>query len=101
MKWSDSPEEKKQPFILEKTQKHGVCRELLGKISKLQNQNDSRQVLEEMGTPQADVAEKLNTTKTVISRGENHAEIIKLFTLTKYAKGWARRLSSKFSRFKT
>jgi len=39
-----------------------------------------------MGATQADVAEKLNTTKSVISRMENHAGDIKLSTLTKYAK---------------
>lgn len=45
-----------------------------------------RQAREQMGATQADVAEKLNTTKSVISRMENHAEDIKLSTLTKYAK---------------
>ncbi|HAW80620.1 MAG TPA: transcriptional regulator, partial [Balneola sp.] len=36
-----------------------------------------RQARENMGATQADVAEKLNTTKSVISRMENHAEDIK------------------------
>lgn len=45
-----------------------------------------RQAREEMGVTQADLAHKLNTTKSVISRMENHAEDIKLSTLTKYAK---------------
>ncbi|MEQ8577661.1 MAG: helix-turn-helix transcriptional regulator [Balneola sp.] len=45
-----------------------------------------RQARENMGATQADVAEKLNTTKSVISRMENHADDIKLSTLTKYAK---------------
>jgi len=44
-----------------------------------------RQAREDMGATQAEVAKKLSTTKSVISRMENHAEDIKLSTLTKYA----------------
>ena len=42
-----------------------------------------RQAREEMG---AILAQKLKTTKSVISRMENHAEVIRLSTLSKYAK---------------
>ena len=60
------------------------------------------QAREEMGATQADVTEKLNITKSVISRMENHAEDIKLSIFVKYTKAfWARRLSSKFSKFTT
>ncbi len=45
-----------------------------------------RQAREELGATQAEVAVKLNTSKSVISRMENHAEDIKLSTLAKYAK---------------
>ncbi len=39
----------------------------------------------EAGLTQQQLAEKLNTQKTAISRIENHAEDIKLSTLKKYA----------------
>ncbi|MEX2633684.1 MAG: helix-turn-helix transcriptional regulator [Balneolales bacterium] len=45
-----------------------------------------RQAREEMGATQEQVAKKLKTTKSVISRMENHAEDIRLSTLSKYAK---------------
>ena len=51
-----------------------------------------RQARENMGATQADIAEKLNTTKSVISRMENHAEDIKLSTLTKYAKALGKKV---------
>lgn len=51
-----------------------------------------RQAREETGVTQADVAEKLNTTKSVISRMENHAEDIKLSTLTKYVKALGKKV---------
>jgi len=51
-----------------------------------------RQAREEMGATQADVAKKLNTTKSVISRMENHAEEIKLSTLTKNAKALGKKV---------
>jgi ribosome-binding protein aMBF1 (putative translation factor) len=44
-----------------------------------------RQAREELGATQSDIAQKMSTTKSVISRMENHAEDIKLSTLTKYA----------------
>ena len=40
---------------------------------------------EEAGLTQQQLAEKLNTQKTAISRIENHAEDIKLSTLKKFA----------------
>ena len=51
-----------------------------------------RQAREEMGATQEQVAKKLNTTKSVISRMENHAEDIRLSTLTKYAKALGRKV---------
>jgi IS30 family transposase len=44
---------------------------------------------------QAEVTEKLNMTKSVISRMENHAEDIKLSTLTKYAKALGKKVKLK------
>ena len=40
----------------------------------------------EAGMTQAEVAKKIRTTKSVISRIENHAEDIRLSTLEKFAK---------------
>lgn len=51
-----------------------------------------RQAREELGITQYDVAEKLNTTKSVISRMENHADDIRLSTLRKYAKALGKNL---------
>lgn len=51
-----------------------------------------RQAREQMGATQVDVAEKLNTTKSVISRMENHAEDFKLSTLVRYAKVLGKKL---------
>lgn len=51
-----------------------------------------RQAREEMGVTQQEVAQKLNTTKSVISRMENHAEDIRLSTLSKYAKALGRKI---------
>jgi len=48
-----------------------------------------------MGVTQAEVAEKLNTTKSGISRMENQAEDIKLSTLTKYAKTLGKKVKLK------
>ena len=45
-----------------------------------------RQAREEAGLTQEDVAQKLNTKKSAISRMENHAEDVRLSTLGKYAK---------------
>ncbi|WP_114985656.1 helix-turn-helix domain-containing protein [Cyclonatronum proteinivorum] len=51
-----------------------------------------RQAREEMGITQQEVAEKLNTSKSVISRMENHADDIRLSTLRKYAKALGRKV---------
>ena len=45
-----------------------------------------RQAREEAGLTQEEVAEKLNTKKSAISKMENHAENVRLSTLRKYAK---------------
>ncbi len=44
-----------------------------------------RQAREASGLTQEEIAEKLNTKKSAISRIENHAEDIKLSTLEKFA----------------
>lgn len=44
-----------------------------------------RQARESAGVTQEEVAKKLNTKKSAISRIENHAEDIRLSTLRKYA----------------
>jgi ribosome-binding protein aMBF1 (putative translation factor) len=44
-----------------------------------------RQAREKAGLTQEELAEKLGTKKTAISRIENHAEDIKLSTLAKFA----------------
>ena len=51
-----------------------------------------RQAREEAGLTQEEVAEKLNTKKSAISRMENHAEDVKLSTLGKYAKVLGKKL---------
>ena len=47
---------------------------------------------EEAGLTQEQLAKKLNTKKTVISRIENHAEDIKLSTLGKFVKAVGKEL---------
>ena len=47
---------------------------------------------EEAGLTQEELAEKLNTKKSAISRIENHAEDIRLSTLNKYAESLGRSL---------
>ena len=51
-----------------------------------------RQAREKAGLTQAEVAQKLNTKKSAISRIENHAEDVKLSTLGKYAKALGKKL---------
>ncbi|MGH7496333.1 MAG: helix-turn-helix domain-containing protein [bacterium] len=51
-----------------------------------------RQAREELGITQEEVAKKLRTKKSAISRIENHAEDIRLSTLNRYAKALGRRL---------
>lgn len=52
-----------------------------------------RQAREEMGITQSEIAEKLNTTKSVISRMENHADDIRLSTLRKYARALGKKVT--------
>ena len=51
-----------------------------------------RQAREDLGITQQEVANKLNTTKSVISRMENHADDIRLSTLRKYARALGRKV---------
>jgi len=51
-----------------------------------------RQLRKESGITQEELAKKLNTKKSVISRIENHAEDIRLSTLNKYAESLGRTL---------
>ncbi len=51
-----------------------------------------RQAREEAGVTQEQLAKKLNTKKSAISRIENHAEDIRLSTLNKYAKALGKSL---------
>lgn len=48
---------------------------------------------EQAGLTQAEVAEKLGTKKSAISRIENHAENITLSTLHKYAKALGKKVN--------
>ncbi|AHF01708.1 XRE family transcriptional regulator [Thiomicrospira aerophila AL3] len=56
-----------------------------------------RQAREESGLTQDDLAERLNTKKSAISRIENHAEDIKLSTLEKFAAVLGRKLEISIS----
>ena len=51
-----------------------------------------RQARESAGLTQEDLANRLNTKKTAISRIENHAEDIELSTLDRVAKALGKRL---------
>jgi len=51
-----------------------------------------KQAREEAGLTQAELAAKLNTKKSAISRIENHAEDIKLSTLEKFANALGKEL---------
>ena len=51
-----------------------------------------RQAREDAGLTQEEVARKLKTRKSAISRIENHAEDIRLSTLGKYAKAIGKKL---------
>jgi HTH-type transcriptional regulator/antitoxin HipB len=51
-----------------------------------------RQARERRGITQEAIARKLRTKKSAISRIENHAEDIRLSTLTNYAKALGKRL---------
>ena len=52
-----------------------------------------RMAREEAGLTQEEVAERLQTKKSAISRIENHASDIRLSTLEKYAKALGRQLA--------
>ncbi len=51
-----------------------------------------KQARQEAGFTQEQIAHKLKTTKSVISRMENHATDIRLSTLEKFAKALGRRI---------
>ena len=51
-----------------------------------------RQLREDEGLTQDQIAERLNTKKSAISRMENHSEDVKLPTLEKFATALGRRL---------
>jgi len=55
-----------------------------------------RQMRQESGFTQEELAGKLKTKKSVISRIENHAEDIRLSTLNKYAEMLGRSLKIQF-----
>ena len=52
---------------------------------------------EEAGLTQEQLATKLNTKKTAISRIENHAEDIKLSTITKFAQALGKTIRIEFA----
>ena len=51
---------------------------------------------QQAGLTQNNIANRLNTSHTAISRMENHAEDIKLSTLEKYARALNKRLEIRF-----
>ncbi|WP_300674890.1 helix-turn-helix transcriptional regulator [Desulfoluna sp.] len=51
-----------------------------------------KQARQEAGMTQEEIARELQTTKSVISRMENHATDIRLSTLEKFAKALGRRI---------
>ena len=51
-----------------------------------------RQARENAGVTQEEIARKLNTKKSAISRIENHAEDIRLSTLRKYAEALGKQI---------
>jgi len=51
-----------------------------------------REARQEYGLTQEELAEKINTTKSVISRMENHSEDIKISTLEKVAKALGKKV---------
>lgn len=56
-----------------------------------------RQAREEAGLTQEEIANILNTKKSAISRIENHAEDIKISTLSKYAEAIGRKIHLQFT----
>ncbi len=57
-----------------------------------------REAREEAGVTQEELARKLRTKKSAISRIENHSEDIRLSTLKEYLKAVGKKLSLKISR---
>ncbi len=57
-----------------------------------------RQAREAAGMTQEEVAQELKTTKSAISRIENHAEDIRLSTLNRYAKAVGAKLQIRLGR---
>ncbi len=55
-----------------------------------------RMLRENAGLTQEELAKRLKTKKSVISRIENHAEDIRLSTLNKYVETFGRKLKIKF-----
>lgn len=56
-----------------------------------------RQAREEAGLTQEEIAKILKTKKSAISRIENHAEDIKISTLSKYAEAIGRKIHIQFT----
>ena len=56
-----------------------------------------KQARQDAGFTQEEVAERLQTKKTAISRIENHAEDIKLSTLERFAEAIGKRLTLKIA----
>ena len=56
-----------------------------------------REMREEAGFTQQQLADKLNTKKSAISRIENHSEDIRLATLKKYAEALGKKLELLFT----
>lgn len=56
-----------------------------------------KQARQEAGFTQAELAARLHTKKTAISRIENHAEDIKLSTLERFAEAIGKRLTLKIA----
>lgn len=57
-----------------------------------------RQAREAAGLTQEEVARRLNTTKSAISRIENHADDVRLSTLKRYAEAVGANLQIKLAR---
>jgi len=58
-----------------------------------------REMREEAGLTQQELADKLNTKKSAISRIENHSEDIRLVTLKKYASALGKKLEISFANY--
>jgi HTH-type transcriptional regulator / antitoxin HipB len=55
-----------------------------------------REMREEQGLTQNDIAEKMHTKKTAISRIENHGDNVRLTTLEKFAKALGKKMVIQF-----